>query len=464
MSNTKEIQMTQQFIASNIFTSPDSRTSKIKNIIAFLAVTLLAVLVSLIFAPKAHATTYDVTPSSSCSLVEAFEAAATDLAVGTCPAGEATLDTINVGAGTYTLAAAPPTASTNGDISVIGASATTTIIDGAGFTGFRLLSAGATPTLLISNLTMQNFTSSTASGQEAVIISSSGNLIGDKLIVRNNSCIDENLPVCVLFSNGSTLSANTFTLTDSAFYNNSSSVLIALQNGFFSDTLTPGAGITLNLTNNTFSDNTGTILGLSNISPETTVTANVTNNTFANNTVATGAVFYMNGIPDPTPYSTILNLENNIFYQNLDANSGQATCPVTLDASATITSLGGNISDDNTCATYFTATNDLNNTDAQISPLALDMGTYVRAINASSPAYNNGIVNEAPKTDQRGVTRPQGGSIDSGAYEFVVPEPTPSPTPGTLASTGWDTRLPAILATLFVLAGLSGVGYALKRR
>jgi hypothetical protein len=455
--------MTQQFMASNISTSPDSKSSKIKNIIAFLAVTLFAVLVSLIFAPKAHATTYNVTPTSSCSLVEAFEAAATDTAVGACAAGEATLDTINVGAGTYTLAAAPPTATTDGDISVIGADATTTIIDGNGFTGFRLFSAGASPTLSISNLTLQNFTSSGAVGPEAVIVSFSGNLIGDNLIVRDNTCTDDNLPVCVLFGNGSTATSNTFTLTNSAFYNNSAFVLIGLQNGIFSGELTPGAGITLNLTNNTFSGNIGTILGLTNISPETIVTANVTNNTFASNTVAAAAVFYMNGNPDPQPYQTELNLLNNIFYQNLDANSDQATCPVTLDPSATITSLGGNISDDNTCATYFTATNDLNETDALISPLALDMGTYVRAINASSPAYNNAIASGAPSTDQRGVARPQGGGYDSGAYELVVPGPAPSPSPGELAPTGWDTRLPVLLATLFVLAGLTGVGYALKK-
>jgi hypothetical protein len=294
-------------------------------------------------------------------------------------------------------------------------------------------------------------------------VSFSGNLIGDNLIVRDNTCTDDNLPVCVLFGNGSTATSNTFTLTNSAFYNNSAFVLIGLQNGIFSGELTPGAGITLNLTNNTFSGNIGTILGLTNISPETIVTANVTNNTFASNTVAAAAVFYMNGNPDPQPYQTELNLLNNIFYQNLDANSDQATCPVTLDPSATITSLGGNISDDNTCATYFTATNDLNETDALISPLALDMGTYVRAINASSPAYNNAIASGAPSTDQRGVARPQGGGYDSGAYELVVPGPAPSPSPGELAPTGWDTRLPVLLATLFVLAGLTGVGYALKK-
>ena len=456
--------MTQQAMASNIFTSPDSKTSKIKNIIALLAVTALAVLVSLIFAPKAHATTYNVTPTSSCSLVEAFEAAATEAAVGTCPAGEATLDTINVAAGTYTLAAAPPTASTSGDISIIGADATTTIIDGNGFTGFRLISPALTPTLSISNLTLENFISSGSSTAEAVIVSYSGNLIVDKLIVRDNTCTGSNYPLCVLFGNTSAVTVNTFTLTNSAFYNNTSSILIALQNGLSSDGLTPGAGIILNLTNNTFSNNIGTILALANISPETTVTANVTNNTFASNTVVTGAVFYIDEGNDPQAYTADLFLRNNIFYQNLTGNSGQATCPAGLDPTiATITSQGGNISDDNTCATYFIATNDLNETDALISPLALDMGTYVRAINASSPAYNNAIAAGAPSTDQRGVARPQEGGYDSGAYEYVTPEPTPTPSPGNLAPTGWDTRLPVVLATLFVLAGLTGVGYALKK-
>jgi len=456
--------MTQQFMASNIFTNLGSKTSKTKNVISLFAVTLLAVLLSLVFAPKAHATTYNVTPASSCSLVQAFQAAATDAAVGACAAGEDTLDTINVGAGTYTLAAAPPTASTTGDISIIGADAATTIIDGNGFTGFRLIAPASTPTLSISNLTLENFISAGSSTAEAVIVSYSGNLIVDKLIVRNNTCTDENFPLCVLFGNTSAVTANTFTLTNSAFYNNTSSILIALQNGNYSDELTPGAGITLNLTNNTFSNNIGSILALANISPDTLVTANVTNNTFASNTVATGAVFYLNETALPTAYQSEINLLNNIFYQNLDANSGQATCPTGLDPTlSTINSLGGNISDDNTCATYFTATNDLNETDALISPLALDMGTYVRAINASSPAYNNAIASGAPSTDQRGVARPQEGGYDSGAYEYAVPEPTPTPSPGNLAPTGWDTRLPLLLATVLVLAGLTGVGYAFKK-
>ena len=175
--------MTQQFMTSNIFTSPDSKSSKIKNIIAFLAVTALAVLVSLIFAPKAHATTYNVTqtPPSACTLVEAFEAAATDTAVGACAAGDGD-DTINVGQGTYTLAADLGSIVTSGNISVIGEDATNTIIDGAGFAGITFAAQG---NYLIENLTFTGFVSTlspavsaafstTSAFAFAIVISQSG--------------------------------------------------------------------------------------------------------------------------------------------------------------------------------------------------------------------------------------------------------------------------------------------------
>ena len=457
--------MTQQFMASNIFTSPDSKSSKIKNIIAFLAVTALAVLVSLIFAPKAHATTYNVIPTPSfgdCDIYSAIIAADTQAASGFCPAGSAS-NTINMSAGTYSLVADLPAINGTSNINIVGASAENTIVDGTGGYNGVNINPATENTYSVSNLTFQNF--SPAAGQP--LFAFTANVTVDSVIARNNTCLNfAGGPVCALFVNfsGQPITIN---IKNSAFYENTAVFVLAISNN-------DGNAVTANIVNNTFSGNNAFPINILNTSSEgaSSMTANITNNTFAQNAQAQdfgdpslGAINVNVFAGEVVYYPATVNLLNNIFYANLNFGTAQ-NCPAAPGTNGTITSNGGNISDDNTCATYFTATNDLNETDALISPLALDMGTYVRAINASSPAYNNAVAAGAPSTDQRGVARPQEGGYDSGAYEYVTPEPTPtpSPSPGNLAPTGWDTRLPVVLATLFVLAGLTGVGYALKRR
>ncbi|MEI6169371.1 MAG: choice-of-anchor Q domain-containing protein [Candidatus Saccharibacteria bacterium] len=456
--------MTQQFIASNIFTAPSSKSSKIKNIIALLAVTLLAVLVSFIFAPKAHATTYNVAPTpafGNCDIYSAIIAADTQAASGFCPAGSAS-NTINMSAGTYGLFADVPPITGSSNINIVGAGAENTIVDGTGNFNGLVISSATENTYSVSNLTFQNF--SPPAGHPVFAISS--NVTVDSVIGRNNTCLNfAGGPVCALFLSFSDQPI-TINIKNSAFYENTAVFVLAISNA-------EGSKMTANITNNTFSGNNAfpiDILNLSSYGP-TTMTANITNNTFAQNAQAQdfgdpnlGAINVNVFAGEAVYYPATVKLLNNIFYANLNLSTAQ-NCPAAPGTNGTITSLGGNISDDNTCATYFTATNDLNSTDALISPLALDMGTYVRAINASSPAYNNAIASGAPSTDQRGVARPQEGGYDSGAYEYVTPEPTPTPTPtpGTLASTGWDTRLPALLATVLVLTGLTGLGYAFKK-
>ncbi len=453
--------MTQQFMASNIFTSFDSKTSKTKNIITFLAVTLFAVLVSLIFAPKANATTYNVTPTPAfgdCDIYSAIIAADTQAASGFCPAGSAS-NTINMSAGTYSLVADLPAINGTSNINIVGASAENTIVDGTGGYNGININPATENTYSVSNLTFQNF--SPAAGQP--LFAFTANVTVDSVIARNNTCLNfAGGPVCALFVNfsGQPITIN---IKNSAFYENTAVFVLAITNN-------DGNAVTANIVNNTFSGNNAFPINIVNTATEGgTMTANITNNTFAQNSQAQdygdpslGAINVNVFAGEVVYYPATVNLLNNIFYANLNFGTAQ-NCPAAPGTNGTITSYGGNISDDNTCATYFIATNDLNETDALISPLALDMGTYVRAINASSPAYNNAIAAGAPSTDQRSVARPQEGGYDSGAYEYVTPEPTPTPSPGNLAPTGWDTRLPVVLATLFVLAGLTGVGYALKK-
>lgn len=453
--------MTQQFMTNSIFTSLGSKASRTKNIISVFAVTLLAVLVSLIFAPKAHATTYNVTPTpvlGDCDIYSAIIAADTQAISGFCPAGTAS-NTINMSAGTYSLVADLPAINGSSNIDIVGASAESTIVDGTGSFNGVYINPATENTYSISNLTFQNF--SPPAGQPVFAISS--NVTVDSVIARNNTCLNfAGGPVCALFSSSSGQPI-TINIKNSAFYENTAVFVLAISN-------TEGSEMTANIINNTFSGNNAFPINIVNVASDgpTTMTANITNNTFAQNAQlleldpSLGAINVNVFSGEVVYYEATVNLLNNIFYANLNFGTAQ-NCPSAPGLNGTINSLGGNISDDNTCATYFAATNDLNETDALISPLALDMGTYVRAINASSPAYNNAIAAGAPSTDQRGVVRPQEGGYDSGAYEYVTAEPTPTPPPGNLAPTGWDTRLPVLLATLFVLAGLTGVGYALKK-
>lgn len=83
-----------------------------------------------------------------------------------------------------------------------------------------------------------------------------------------------------------------------------------------------------------------------------------------------------------------------------------------------ITSLGHNLSDDNSC--NLITTGDMTNTNPLLGSLQNNGGaTPTRALLAGSPAINAGDNNGCPATDQRGISRPQAGICDIGAYEFI---------------------------------------------
>jgi hypothetical protein len=450
--------MTQQFMASNIFTTLGGKASRTKNVISVFAATLLAVLVSLILAPKAHATSYNVTPTSDCSLVQALEAAATDIAVGTCAAGDGD-DTINVGQGTYTLAADLGAIVTSGNISVIGEDASNTIIDGAGFSGITFAAQGD---YLIENLTFTGFISTDLGS--TLFINGGGNVTANKLIVRQNTCTAA-IPVCAIALTYFTDDIST-TISNSTFYQNTAFFL-------FANVRAPGelasGSSTMNIFNNTIFDNTSGIVNTANSDPNPgTAVTNFYNNTVAQNSPYAefaDLMFVLNVGESPSYYSSELNLRNNVLTGNTNLAGADANCSSYVGENGSLTSDGGNISDDATCNTIFTSSNDKNSTDPLLDSYQQIGSTFVMPLQAASPALENAVAGApaTPGVDQRGVTRPQSAIADSGAFEYVAPVPPPSPSPGELAPTGWDTRLPVLLATLFVLAGLTGVGYALKK-
>ncbi|HET7507225.1 MAG TPA: right-handed parallel beta-helix repeat-containing protein [Solirubrobacterales bacterium] len=128
---------------------------------------------------------------------------------------------------------------------------------------------------------------------------------------------------------------------------------------------------------------------------------------------------------------TSLTVRNSVFTDNRDEN-GLFNCSTT----GTLTSLGGNISDDGSCGT--TAT-DKPNVDPLLGALGLYGGTtHVYSLLIGSPAIDAG--SDCPAVDQRGVARPQGAACDSGPFEFVPPPP-PAATVVASAATAVDSAL-----------------------
>ena len=82
-------------------------------------------------------------------------------------------------------------------------------------------------------------------------------------------------------------------------------------------------------------------------------------------------------------------------------------------------SLGGNLSDDDTCG--FSEPSDLNDIEADLGPLADNGGpTQTHLPQTGSPAIDHTACVVA--TDQRGIDRPQGAACDIGSVEVLVAE------------------------------------------
>ena len=95
-----------------------------------------------------------------------------------------------------------------------------------------------------------------------------------------------------------------------------------------------------------------------------------------------------------------------------------------------------NLADDATCT--FTDTGDIQNADPLLGGLQNNGGpTNTHALGAGSPAIGGATPAACSGTDQRGVARPQQGTCDIGAFEYVPPPPPeglPPPVAGKLVN------------------------------
>jgi len=330
-------------------------------------------------------------------------------------------DTITLPAGTYTLtipgigenAAATGDLDITADLTINGASAVTTIIDGAGLDRVFDVLAG---TVTFSNVTIKGGSSYGSGGG---IANEGGALTIYRSTVSGNTTtgvpFDPGFGGGIAIVNTGTLTINSSTVSGNSAAN--------WGGGIFNNSGT------LTLNNTTVSGNTSSNDGGGVFSFGGTFTIN--SSTITGNSGAGAA-----GVGGIWGGGTLRN--------TIVANS-----PSGGNCAPGVTSLGHNLSSDATCA--FAGPGDLNGTNPLLGPLALNAPgtTQTQALLAGSPAIDAGDNIGCPSTDQRGVPRPQGAACDIGAYE-VQSTPTPTatltPTP-TRTATRTPSRTPTAAGT-----------------
>ncbi len=228
-------------------------------------------------------------------------------------------------------------------------------------------------------------------------IFNSGTVTINKTIVRNNSATGRS------GNGGGLYSLTNLTITNSAIVNNKTQ-------GF--QEISFGAGVFANgiftLSNSTVSGNAPdtdfapTSQFMSGGGLAVSGNARIANSTVAFNTAGwqTGGIY-----GNPTLYNTIV------------ANN---TAPTNPDIQGYISSNGFNLIGDASGSAGWLGS-DLLNRNPNLAPLADNGGaTLTHALMPSSPAINAGNNANAPATDQRGLARIVGGTIDIGAFESAT--------------------------------------------
>ena len=381
----------------------------------------VALAAMLLPAAVARAATFNVTTQTDednagacfagdpdCALREALNAA------NGAPLGQA--DTINLPAGNYVLRLGSLFSSRLQPVTVNGAGARTTFIDGNGATQVWNNSQAGDATL--SGLTIRNgsFTGAHLAGGG---ISNSGAMTLTNVAVQGNNVSGEGGGI---YHDGSRLTLTNVTVNNNQA--NSGADLGGPFAGSGGGLYVAGPGVTL--TNVTVSGNSagvdpaGNGGGIFNNGPGTMAMTNVT---VAGNTVdsvGSGAGLFNN---------SGLTLRNSILAGNLRGAAAE-NC---VNRSP-ITSAGGNLESGTDCG--LPSTGNRRGVNPLLGPLQNNGGqTDTRALMAGSPAIDLGTSTGCPATDQRGVGRPQGPACDSGAFEVPVSgggstTPTPTPQPG----------------------------------
>lgn len=462
---------------------------KVKNLgIIICAILLPAVLHAATIAVNSTLDTNGTIPNGKCSLREAIIAANTDTAVDGCAAGNGD-DTILLPAGTYILtingtdedASMTGDLDINGNLTLIGAGAGVTIIDGNGLDRVLHVDPNCRGIIVnISGITLQNGQAPNSQASEGGGLYNCGNVTISDSVVRSNTAINVAIGGGIYnkgFLNGTNLDIKdntgyfgggigndgTLILSDSKVHGNRAAGAIGSGGGIFNNGVASLAGITIDnnaagvdggglrnqyhvtLINSTVSNNSAALGrggGIDNYSvldvTNSTISGNVAkiggggisstnlmslaNVTIANNTATTGgggAIYMYN--------SCVMEITNSLMAYNSAAGVSNSC----LAPSGSITSYGYNLEDDsNTCG--LGATGDIIGVDPKLGPLQDNGGgTFTHALLAGSPAIDTGDPSGCKLggyrdllNDQRSFLRPVDGNgkgsavCDIGSYEY----------------------------------------------
>ena len=259
--------------------------------------------------------------------------------------------------------------------------------DGGGI--YNIDNTAANPTFP-PDLTIRN---STVSGNQAA---NGGGIRTRGIFSISNTTVSNNTAT----TNGGGIH-NTFNVTSTAdtFSGNTARRGGGIYNTF-SVTLTNSTMSGNQATGNTATDGGGAIFN--DFDGVSTSTVTLLNSTIAGNS----AVSRGGGVFNPV---TMLVSQNTIFAQN--------TAPTGPDINGNLSSNGFNLIG-NTSGSGGFDPSDLQNINPNLGALTDNGGpTETRALLPGSPAINAGTNSGAPNTDQRGVSRPMGGTTDIGAFE-----------------------------------------------
>ena len=351
-------------------------------------------------------------------------------------------DTITVPGGTYVLAlvgqdedsAATGDLDITDDLTITGAGAATTIIDGGGIDRiFQILPTASN--VAIAALTIRN--GNPGPGAFSV----GGGLYNSGMLTLNGVVVTGNTSAA---SGGGISSDNDITLTDCVVADNTAATF--------------GGGIdnplTARLENVTVTGNTSGSGGGGIGNDDFFAVATLTNVTIADNTAPAASGDSLYNLGDATLSYVIV----------ADSPSG-GNCA----GSGTLHSQGHNLDSGSTCT--FSGPGDLTSVDPQLGPLQDNGGsTPTRALSLGSPAIDAGGNDcPPPATDQRQFPRPVDGNgdgiatCDIGAYEYggTAPVTTTTTLPsGCVANPTFDSidcRLDQLIQTVQSALGAGGL-------
>ncbi|MCA9308771.1 CSLREA domain-containing protein [Candidatus Saccharibacteria bacterium] len=459
----------------------------------------------------------DIQDDGACSLREAINNinAGSDTTDGggggDCPAGDGVDDTVVLPSGTMTLNLHLPEITES--IAITGQGMGTTIIDGDGAYGALSVNGSSTPidSFTVADLTITGYQAAgisvfgtdtvvnisrveidgnnmIASGSfpilAGIVCSGSGELNINSVYVHDISSTTDGSGVLAIGIAGQQNSVTDVSIANSTISNLSaaagtgSTQGIAFQMGVLDGSSTP-ATITAELANNTITDlssaNSGAqAVGAFGFVEDGDSNLNIvsTNNTFSHlhgtsETIdSSGILFIAASTNEEDTFNVSYQSVNTVYADSTSDGTVNNTC-MTVDGNPfisgsgtntfTLSSLGGNLTDDNTCSSYFTEPTDQNNVTNLASTLGAlgDYGGYVPTIPLleGSPAIDAGVTVAGLTSDARGVSRPLGLAYDSGAYEspYTQAEDTEG---ASLAETGGPVGLLIVLGTVLVGSSL----------